>query len=144
MGDLYININKRDTVNRNLREIEEDDEEEEYNRAREEAEQSWRLFFGTVPTPALVNQIATAVVRLYHFGPGVTKYAIDRAARFGTRNPQSYLMTLLADWHRNGVRSVQDAERYMFYYSALNGMETAMDPVNAAAEIDRMRERTEG
>ena len=144
MGDLYININKRVTDNPNQREIEEDDEEEAYNRAREEAMRSWRLCFGTVPTPALVGQIAHAAVFLYHFEPGVTECAIDQAARFGSRNPQSYLMTLMADWNGNGVRTVEDAERYMFFHSALRGMEPAMSPEEAAAEIDRMRERTEG
>ena len=144
LGDLYININKRDTGNRNLREIEEEDEDEAYNSAREEVMQSWRLCFGTVPTPALVGHIAHAAARLYQFEPGVTACAIDQAARFGSRNPQSYLMTLMADWHGNGVRTVADAERYMFFHSALRGMEPAMAPAEAAAEIDRMRERTEG
>ena len=120
MGDIYINLKNIEYTETEKRDFEED-EEETYQRAREETVAAWVDNFGERPRPGLADWITNAAVRSFHFEGGVIRCGIEHAARKGTRNVQQYLMTMFDDWYRNGVKTEADAERYLYAFAAERG-----------------------
>ena len=136
-GDIYINQNKGYTKTKNDFEEEDEEKQESYARAREEAETAWIENFGVRPTPAILHRIANAQAQCWTFCDGVIAMGIEQAALHGTGNPIKYLMKTLADWKEHKVFTVEDADEYSFLFRASNG--GAEDILNPSEACDRIR-----
>ena len=59
----------------------------------------------------------------------------------GAKSPAEYAAKLFSDWYRQGVRTLRDAEEYLFLYDASNGKTPEVMPMpEAVAELRRFRE----
>ena len=121
-GDFNINYTDQRMVNPIQRDWEEDDQEQEEMcaRMRAEAERAWRASFGKEATPAMLQALARCAVAA-GFEPGVLTEAIRTAAVKGANSPMDYVLSVLADWQKQRVRSVADAQEYAFIFDAMAG-----------------------
>lgn len=133
---LYINIKQGEYENTD----QDDEDEPEYTRARREVERSWQYCFGRNAAPIIMEELARRAVAL-EFAPGILKAAIKIAAMKEAESPVDYVMTLLADWHNNGVRTVDDADRYAALYDMNSGKYGEYAAMKAPELIDEFRAR---
>ena len=103
---LYINKNEN-----NKRDLNRDKPEEDEKRARvrEEIKNSWVKSFGTQPTPALVRALESRMMG-FDFDDGVLAFAIETAAAKSVYSPTEYLTSMLCEWSRTGVKTMEEAE----------------------------------
>ena len=120
-GDIILNNTIR---NRNPKTFEEDDDEEDDRfaraRAREEVNAAWRACFGKAPNIAVADGIVWRAVSA-GFGKGIITKAVELAAHKCAGSPYDYIITVLADWQNNRVRTAEDAEEYGFIWDATQG-----------------------
>lgn len=147
-GDFNINYTGKRTPDKYQRDSEdEEDQEEELLRARARAEAAtaWRRDFGKEATPAMLNELAWRTVVL-KFDEGVLAKAIHLAASKGAQSPYEYVLTVLADWHSNRVKDVDDADEYASVYDAYNqrgAFRYATDGAERLREFRQTRETDE-
>lgn len=147
-GDFIINYTDRRSPDRFQRDSEdEEDQEEELLRARARAEaaSAWRKSFGKEATPAMLNELAWRTSFL-KFDEGVLAKAIHLAASKGAQNPYEYVLAVLADWHSNKVRDVDDADEYAAVFDACNqrgAFRYATDGAERLREFRQSRETDE-
>lgn len=125
IGDFNINYTgNRRIPDRNQRDWEDDEKDQEESAARAracaEAATAWRENFGKEATPAMLNALAWRAAS-FGFEEGVLSKAIETCAFKGAASPMDYLVTMICDWARNRVKTVQDAEEYAFVYDAYCG-----------------------
>ena len=107
-GNIYINKTNKQYPNR---EFEED--KDKRARVREEIQSSWLKSFGTNPTPALVRAIEDRAMNC-DFEDGVLAYAIETAAVKGMYSPADYLISMLCEWGRLGIRTWFEANEQVY------------------------------
>lgn len=126
----------------------EEDQEVEQQRerarasAREEIAAAWRYCFGRQPTPVIVNELANRATGL-GFAPGILERAIHAAAMREANSPVDYILTLLADWHRNKVETTLDADEYAYLHDARQGKLGGWEAMTADDRIREFREDRE-
>ena len=140
----YININNTIPGNPDIDYSDDEDYEEEVAvaRAREEIGAAWWLCFERTPTPLIVNELANRAVAL-EFAPGILDRAIRTAAMKEARSPVDYVLSLLADWHKNKVRTVDDLDEYAYLYDAGHGKLGGFAAMEAGDMLRQFREDRE-
>ena len=117
-----------------------EDEEEEGARAGVSAEEmrgAWRTHFGRDPGPAVGEELARRA-DLLGFGAELMEMAISITAVRCTDSPMDYLGEVLRDWKSAKVRTVQDAERYLYLRDAVReGRDGALGELTGFRERGR-------
>lgn len=92
----------------------------------EEMRGAWRTHFGRDPGPAVGEELARRA-DLLGFCAELMEMAISITAVRCTDSPMDYLGEVLRDWKSAKVRTVQDAERYLYLRDAVReGREGAL------------------
>ena len=103
---------------------EEDEEEQQEARARarvrEETRRAWNYYFGKEPTPATLDRVARIIVG-QGIDPELVTTAVMITAQKEPASPADYLVSVLADWIKNRVRTQADLDEYMFLFDASTG-----------------------
>ena len=122
-GDFILN-NNSNRYTRTQKYFDEDEEDEEdilaRARAREEVNAAWKTFFGKSANPAVADGIAWRAAQA-RFEKGIISKAVELAAHKCAGSPFDYIITVLADWRKQRVRTMEDADEYSFIWEATEG-----------------------
>lgn len=122
-GDFILN-NNSNRYTRTQKYFDDDEEDEEdilaRARAREEVNAAWKTFFGKSANPAVADGIAWRAAQA-RFEKGIISKAVELAAHKCAGSPFDYIITVLADWRKQRVRTVEDADEYSFIWEATEG-----------------------
>ena len=104
----------------------------------EEMRECWRRQFGRDPGPAVGEELARKA-EILDYGGELMDFALGITARRCPDSPMDYLGEMLKSWRIAGVRTEQDAERYLYLRDAVKqGREGAAEELRAFE-----REKTE-
>ncbi len=138
-GDIYINLNKKYTF-----EEEEDEDYKKYTRARNEIAEAWKENYGEEIPVGIADTLAKRVVTL-GFDGGVAGKAVYIGCIRGAKSPAEYTAKLFSDWSRHGVKTLEDADEYIFLFDAGNGKTPeVLSRTEAFAELKKFREERIG
>ena len=138
-GDFILNNNSnRYTRTQKYFDDDEEDEEDSFARARarEEVNAAWKTFFGKSANPAVADGIAWRAAQA-RFEKGIISKAVELAAHKCAGSPFDYIITVLADWRKQRVRTVEDADEYSFIWEATEGKLKNTEYADGA--FDRLR-----
>ena len=110
------NINNIDQTPRSKPAGSPDEDEEAITveqRAREAIRRRWIDAFGQFPTPAIVETVERMGRKVYELEPDVIGEAIHTAALRNADSPLDYIMALLSDWKRHGIKTMRDLDGYL-------------------------------
>ena len=129
-GKVRVRDRDRDRVRLGQSKVspyEDDDEDEEdpegarvCARVREETKRAWNYYFGKEPTPATLDRIARIFVG-YEIDPELVRTAVMITAQREPASPADYLVSVLADWIKNRVKTQADLDEYLFLFDASSG-----------------------
>ena len=140
-GNIYINLNRTYTFENDK---EDEDDERRYLMAREETANAWKANFGSAVPSGIAEALASRAAAL-GFGPGVAQKAIALSCLRGTGSPAEYVQKLFSDWAKSGVRTLADADEYVFLHDASNGKSPeVLSATEAVSELHRFREERIG
>lgn len=114
-------------INNNINNINEDEEEDEdiISRARD----AWRCYFGKNPTPALLNRLISTGMSVDLIIRAIMISAIKAPDR-----PSNYVMSVLADWQREKITTLDEATSYTMIRDGLAGKLPGIMNADAAQE----------
>lgn len=100
----------------------------------EEMRECWRRQFGRDPGPAVGEELARKA-EILDYGGELMDFALGITARRCPDSPMDYLGEMLKSWRIAGVRTEQDAERYLYLRDAVKqGREGALGEMKAFME----------
>ena len=142
MGDIYINQKGIRYQNPLDLDEEEQDEEDQLARAREEVVSAWVENFGKRPAPAIADNLAVKARMLgFRSGTGIIRLAVRTAALKSAESPESYISTLLKDWHCYKIQDENDLCKYQILRRVQEGRDWSMSTDEANKQLEEMRER---